>query len=355
MPDAHLSDGIAVGTVFATAHHAVPKALGSDLGCGMSALRLELRGGADPSSLSSRALERTLRELAFAIPVGDATHAGAGVAVPAELLDPTLSTRALTRARAHLAPRHLGTLGGGNHFVELDRGDDGSFWLLVHSGSRGIGAAIAKHHAGALASAAAAESAKGSITKRDGFGAFDVRTPMGAAFLNDLAYALNFARANREALAFAAARAVESVLGASVDGASAIDVPHNFIARESWFGEPLLVHRKGAVAAPVGAMALIPGSMGTASYLARGLGNVDAFGSCSHGAGRVMSRRHARDEVTLRALEGSMRRVVWDRTRARDLVEEAPEAYRDIAKVMADQDDLVTPVLRLTPLAVLKG
>lgn len=336
MADAHLSEGVSVGTVFATEGSVVPAALGCDLGCGMSASSV-----GDATTLDRRTLERVIDALDRAIPTGDALHRGRGAGVPDALLAPALSTNALERTRDALAPRHLGTLGGGNHFLELDRDADGRLWLLVHSGSRGLGAAIAAHHGRVLGADAAS------------LPAMDVATPEGAAYLNDVGWASSFARANREALR---ARALE-VLGQFVplDVGEATDVHHNFVQRERWFGRDLLVHRKGAIAARASARALIPGSMGTASYLVRGLGNPDAFGSCSHGAGRVLSRKEARAVIRPAAFERSMHRIVMPR-RARDrLIEEAPAAYRDIGEVLDAQRDLVVRERRLEPMAVLKG
>ncbi len=143
--------------------------------------------------------------------------------------------------------------------------------------------------------------------------------------------------------------------GCDPDAESLVDLHHNFIAREEHQGEAVYVHRKGATRAAAAELGLIPGSMGTASYLVRGRGCPASFSSCSHGAGRVMTRTQARARIRPQALRGALRRVVFDEARISDLVEEAPAAYRDIATVLADQEDLVEPVLRFTPIAVLKG
>lgn len=337
MADVHVAEGVAVGTVFATERTVVPRALGGDLGCGMSALRI----GVDVDALERRSLERLLRALGRVVPTGAATHRGRGVEVPDGIFASSLSTRSLERAREALAHRHLGTLGGGNHFLELDRDPEGGLWLLVHSGSRGLGAAVAAHHL---------RSASGEM---DGLAGLDVETERGAAYVNDVAWALDFARTNRDAIA---TRALE-VIGdfASVHVEDRVDIHHNFVARELWRGRELYVHRKGAVAVPAGTRALVPGSMGTASYIVEGLGSEDSFGSCSHGAGRVMSRGEARTKIRPKALERVMRRVVYPDHLAAQLVEEAPEAYRDITEVLEDQEDLVRRRLRLEPVAVLKG
>jgi tRNA-splicing ligase RtcB len=341
MADAHLSEGVAVGSVFATERTLVPRAIGGDIGCGMSAVRL----AREAPPLGARDLRALVASLARAIPAGDATHRGAGVAVPDALLAPALSTRSLERTRGALAPRHLGTLGGGNHFIELDRDPDGGLWLLVHSGSRGLGAAVAAHHGRAAESSGAGDALQG----------LDVTTAAGGAYFADLSWALAFARANREALAGRATEVLADALGARLDPEASVDVCHNFVARERWLGRELLVHRKGAVAVPAGAVALVPGSMGTASYLVEGLGSAASFGSCSHGAGRVLSRREARAAIRPDALARAMRRVAYPENLSRKLVEEAPAAYRDIVEVLDAQEDLVQRRLRLEPVAVLKG
>jgi tRNA-splicing ligase RtcB len=340
MADVHVSEGVAVGTVFATEHTVVPKSLGGDLGCGMSAVRIEL----DADAFDRGLLESVVSNLGRAIPTGSATHRGAGVLVPDDLLSSPLSTRTLEHARSALARRHLGTLGGGNHFIELDRDADGHLWLLVHSGSRGLGASIADHH-----------TRVAHTTGSTWLPALDTRTPSGEAYLQDVTWALLFARANRAKLVASALEVIFESVGEALEHTEIVDIHHNFVARESWFGRDLLIHRKGAISVPLGAKALIPGSMGTASYVVAGLGNEAAFGSCSHGSGRVMSRKEARAKITPHSLARAMKRVVYPEHLARDLVEEAPAAYRDVSDVLEDQEDLVTRVVRLEPIAVLKG
>jgi tRNA-splicing ligase RtcB len=182
MADAHLSEGVAVGTVFVTERTLVPRALGGDLGCGMSAIRI----GVEAGTFSRKTLQDLLETLERAIPTGEATHRGRGVDVPDAVLSPHLSTHALERARERLASRHLGTLGGGNHFLELDRDAENGLWLLVHSGSRGLGAAVAEHHA------RAAKAGEGEI-----LATLDADRDEGRAYFDDASWALDFARANR--------------------------------------------------------------------------------------------------------------------------------------------------------------
>lgn len=340
MPDVHLASGVAVGTVFATEAHVVPGALGNDLGCGVSAHRFAFPA----ASLSRADLERLLSQLSRVIPVGDAVHRGRGPPPPPGLEAPPLSTQKLVHVWERLAPRHLGTLGGGNHFLELDRDGAGDLWLLIHSGSRGVGAAVGEHHQRVA-------EALGAGTPP----ALRTDTQAGQACVNDMEWACRFARANRDALAARALAVLGDLLGVSPDAASTVDVHHNHVASEPHFGRGLWVHRKGAVGLDAGARGLIPGSMGTASSLVEGRGEPRAFRSCSHGAGRVLTRTEARTRIRPEALVHALRRVVFDPGRTRALVEEAPTAYRDLAEVLEDQADLVTPRVRLTPLAVLKG
>lgn len=284
MPDVHVAHGVAVGTVFATERVVVPAALGGDLGCGMAAVRFDHPA----ASLSIRDRQRLLEQLGARIPVGDAVHRRRDVVLPEGLREPQLSTNTLRHAAERLVTRHLGTLGGGNHFVELDRDGGGDLWLLVHSGSRGLGSAIAAHHL-----RSAEERGIGELP------GLDVETPAGRACLDDLAWALAVARANRDALLAVATETICEATGAIVDQGSRIDVHHNFVAEEEHFGRRLWVHRKGAIAASAGPRALIPGSMGTASYIVEGLGDSESFRSGSHGAGRTLTRKQARQRVAL--------------------------------------------------------
>jgi tRNA-splicing ligase RtcB len=318
----------------------VPVRFGGDLGCGMSAIKTNI----DAASISRRTLEEIIDVMGHAIPTGSATHRGVGINVSDELLSPRLSTHALEHTRRALAGRHLGTLGGGNHFLELDRDADRNLWILVHSGSRGLGASIAAHHA------EVARFVGDSLLT-----GLDTNETNGARYLEDLSWALTFARANRRALAQRALEIMTDIFHETVEPVDEVDIHHNFVAKESWFGRELLIHRKGAVSVPKGERALVPGSMGTASYVVEGLGCGAAFGSCSHGAGRVMSRSDARRKIKPKALAETMRRIAYPEKLLKQLVEEAPSAYRDISEVLEDQEDLVRRQVRLEPIAVLKG
>lgn len=339
LPDVHAAGDVCVGTVLVTEDAVLPTSVGQDLGCGMCTARL----GIDADALASEDWTRLVARLWEAIPAGRRAHREVQP-LPQTLLERPLSTRQLAHARAWLGARHFGTLGSGNHFVELQRGPDGVLWVTVHSGSRGAGAAVANHHA--------------RIARRDGALPWIPRgSPEADAFLADHDWAIAYAKANRTRMLDAVVEAVSGHLGERVHPGEVLDVTHNLIVREMHGGRDLLVHRKGAMPMPRGARGLIPGSMGTASYLVEGLGCEASYATSSHGAGRQLSRAEAHRRVTLKDLRRQTRHVALppDPRVLRALVEESPVSYKDIREVLRQQEDLVRPVLRLEPRAVLKG
>lgn len=340
MPDVHAAGTVCVGTVLASATAVFPTAIGEDLGCGMRVQTFEV----EASALTRERLERVLAGLDATIPTGRKSHR-IPQPWPHGLRQQELSTQALDHERKGLGARHLGTLGGGNHFVELQRDTGGGLWVTVHSGSRGIGAAIAAHHARVARGRSPAECLPllelGSISAR--------------LFMADLRWALAFAAANRERMLSCVHTVLSQVLGSAITPGVCHDMPHNVIAFEPHDGRMFAIHRKGAMPAYAGVRGVLPGSMGTASYIVEGLGAAAAYASCSHGAGRQLSRREAREKITVRQLRAELRGVVFNGALEHALVEEAPSAYKDLKRVLNEQTDLVRPLLRLEPLAVLKG
>lgn len=316
MPDVHLAKDVCVGAVVATSRTLYPSAVGSDIGCGMAAVRL--RGDVDIDDDRARVIFDRLRER---VPIlrrsaQELPHA----------LDRPLSHGSLERKK-RVAREQLGTLGRGNHFVELQTdGDD--LWLMVHTGSRGIGQAIRDHHGA-------------------GFVGIDATSEAGRAYLADLEWALDYAEENRRRILQAAAAAFELEL----DRQTLITCHHNHVRREScgW------VHRKGAIPAGEGEPGIIPGSMGAPSYHVVGRGNPASLCSSSHGAGRAMSRTEARRRIRMRDFDRQMRGIWYDQRIARRLVDEAPGAYKDIAKVMRAQRTLTKILRTVRPLLVYKG
>jgi tRNA-splicing ligase RtcB (3'-phosphate/5'-hydroxy nucleic acid ligase) len=344
MPDVHSAGDVCVGTVLATADTVLPGAVGEDLGCGMQVRALDV----DARGLSRPLLQRWVRAVLERIPVGSRFHP-VPQELPSRLRQFSLSTRTLEHRKEWLAPRHVGTLGGGNHFVELQSDTHGKLWLTVHSGSRGIGAAIASHHARA--------ARDGSTGPHARLGALELNSPAAEAFWSDLSWTLDFAEENRRQMAETALAVLADVLGAPPIELDRMDSPHNIIARELQpEGRTLVIHRKGAMRAGRGERGIVPGSMGTASYLVEGLGDPLSYASCSHGAGRKMARGEAHRQISPAEFRRQMGNVVFPESRdPRALLDEAPSAYKDIRTVLNQQRDLIRPLLRLEPLAVVKG
>jgi tRNA-splicing ligase RtcB len=335
MPDVHLAGRACVGTAIATRTRLVPELLGADLGCGVAALDL---GRTDASAIARDALARVLDALSRAIP----TRFDPDAQLPASIEMPLSSTK-LTRTLQRDARIELGTLGGGNHFLELQADEEDRLWLMVHTGSRALGPAIQFHHA------------PGARERIAGLAAIEADSDAGRAYLADHDHAIAFARENRRRIAVRAAEVIASELGASPDFASWCECHHDVVRRETHDGEALWVHRKGAVPAAEGDVVLVPGSMGTFSVHAIGCGEPRSLSTSAHGAGRALTRVEARRRVDRGALAREMGEVVYDRTLATRLVDEAPSAYKSLDAVLRDQRKLVRVTRRLRPLLVVKG
>ncbi|HEX9189584.1 MAG TPA: RtcB family protein [Vicinamibacteria bacterium] len=339
MPDVHLSADVCVGTVVATGSTLYPNAVGGDIGCGVAAIAFD----AEAAVLDDeRAAARVLAGLYRAVPF--ARHGReAGGRLPPDLGARPLSAASLEARKRSEAAFQVGTLGSGNHFVELQADDEGRLWLMLHSGSRGIGQAIRDHHL-AL-----------STTGRRGLRFLEAASPLGRAYLDDVGWALAYAQANRRALADAVLDVVEPALGVRRDESSWVSCDHNHVRRESHGGEDLWVHRKGAMSAALGEPGLLPGSMGTRSFHVEGRGCAEALSSSAHGAGRRMSRTDARRALSARDVARELRRVFYDHRRAASLREEAPSAYKEVDAVLRAQAELVRVVRRLRPVLSFKG
>ena len=341
MPDVHSAGVVCVGTVLATSGVVLPTTIGEDLGCGMAFVPVPMP--ANP--FSHEQLERIVESIQECVPTGRRTHRRP-VPLPDSLAMP-LSTKSLNHQREWLGARHLGTLGGGNHFIELQRDTGGQLWLTVHTGSRGIGAAIASRHARMAAQGQSSHALP----------AMNLDSADATAFWSDLDWALAFARENRRCILGAVLDVLHKFTGERLSLEQVCDVAHNTISHEIHNGRKLIVHRKGAMLAPFGGRGIIPGSMGTASYIVEGLGNELSFNSCSHGAGRKLPRGETHRRISPEQLRREMAHVVYpcDPRIERSLIEESPSAYKDIKTVLREQADLVRPVLRLEPIAVVKG
>ena len=332
MPDVHLAEDVCIGTVVATRSVLYPAAVGGDIGCGVATLKFDAAAALlDDPRLAASVLDGFTRR------VPTLRHRDARALPGGELSHPSL--RALARTTG---ARELGTLGRGNHFLELQADDKDRLWAMVHTGSRAIGQAIRDHHL------------RDATARGAGLRGFDADSPQGHAYLDDLTWALAYATANRRAILSAATDVLVECLGIVPVEASGIECHHNHVLRED-HGEPLWVHRKGAISAGLDEPGLIPGSMGTTSYHVAGRGVAAALGSSSHGAGRRFSRSEARKRISARDLAAQLGAVWFDHRHADALRDEAPAAYKNVDAVMRAQRELTRVVRRVRPRLSYKG
>lgn len=339
MPDAHLATNVCVGTVVATTRWILPQAVGGDIGCGM--LAVATNASADLLRDETRA-DAMLDRLKLVVPA--MRHRSLSVAPSVETLSAEkLSNPALARLAERDGRVELGTLGRGNHFVELQADEEERVWLMIHSGSRCMGQAI--------------HAAHDPNTRRAAGGLrwLDAESAHGQAYLCDMHWARAYAAENREQIARAVETALDDLFGVSLLPDHRIACDHNHVQAESHFGREILVHRKGAAPADEGEPGIIPGSMGTESFHTLGRGCDAALRSSSHGAGRALTRADARRRVSPEQLRTELAGVRFDRRLAARLCEEAPSAYKDVRAVMRAQRELTRIVRRLRPLLVYKG
>lgn len=352
MPDVHLGKGATVGSVIAMRQAVAPAAVGVDIGCGMTAVRTSLTAADLPADL-----RRIRSRIEQAVPVGFAAHSTPQNPVLPEqhVLDWERFWKEFdelhpgVRDRAQKATKQMGTLGGGNHFIEVCLGDDDAVWIMLHSGSRNIGKELAERHmaiAGNLPHNA-------DLPNRD-LAVFLADTPQMRAYQHDLFWAQEYARRNRAVMLDLTCRALnEAFPSTDVDFDEPISCHHNYVAEETVDGVDVLVTRKGAIRAGAGELGLIPGSMGTGSYVVRGLGSEASYRSAAHGAGRRMSRNAARRRYSRQDLATQTAGVECRKDTG--VVDEIPEAYKDIDDVIAAQDDLVEVVAYLRQVVCVKG
>ena len=347
MPDAHLGKGATVGSVIVTEGAILPAAVGVDIGCGMIA------------ALTNRRLkdlehpQQILRDIRRGVPAGFDWHKAADPTARRWLEEnPIPHVKTLSRATNAIGRmgKQLGTLGGGNHFVEISSDELNRLWIVLHTGSRGIGNQIATHHISASARVCAA---KGRRATRD-LAYYLSDDDLFDVYISQMLWAQSYAWRNRELILDAVWGALRNHMG-NVELLEMINCHHNYAALERHNGRMVWVTRKGAIRAGPGDRGVIPGSMGTDSYIVRGLGNPLSYCSAAHGAGRVYSRSRARKLFTAEQLTEAMKGKAWEAHRARKLVDESPWSYKPIEGVMKDQDDLVTAEHRLVARINYKG
>jgi len=344
MPDAHQGYGMPIGGVLATTGVVVPNAVGVDIGCGMCAV---------PSSLTAidrSDLKKVIETVRKKIPLGFKHHKSAQDKSRLPGLQGKLP---MVEQEYRNALYQVGTLGGGNHFIEIQRGSDSLIWLMVHSGSRNLGFRVANHY-NRLAIEINRKT-HSPIPKAWQLAHLELDSAAGRLYMAEMRYCVEFALRNRMLMMERVEEALAEVLGTVTFG-EMINIAHNYAAAEQHFGREVIVHRKGATSAAKGELGIIPGSQGSNSYIVRGLGNPESFSSCSHGAGRRMGRKEAQRSLDLEQEKSKLDRLgVIHALRGRRDLDEAPGAYKEIIRVISAQEDLVEVVLELTPLAVIKG
>ena len=339
MPDAHAGKGIPIGSVIATDGVLIPYAIGVDIACGMLAIKTDIKNiDWDPIKIMMGNIRKT-------VPTGFDHHKEAQVWEGFDRM-PNLP---ICQKELKNARKQLGTLGGGNHFIEFQEDRDLNLWVMIHSGSRNFGLQIAEHYYGE----ALKLCDRWIVNLPDGFLAYlPVDDPMGQEYLEAMNFCMDFAHANRAHMMNSVLTIMNDVLPTSK--VREINIHHNYAALENHYGKNVWVHRKGATRARLGEVGIIPGSMGSPSYIVEGLGNPESFMSCSHGAGRNMSRTKAIKTLNLADEQAKMGGILHGLRNVGDL-DEAPSAYKDISQVMKNQEDLVKIQVELLPKANIKG
>jgi tRNA-splicing ligase RtcB (3'-phosphate/5'-hydroxy nucleic acid ligase) len=354
MPDVHLGIGATVGSVIPTKHAIIPAAVGVDIGCGMMATRLSLTA----NELDESSLKKVFAQISRDVPVGFRQHSDRDARTDA--------AKAFHKQLRKILEKHpgiekrigrntswvhqLGTLGGGNHFIEICVDESDRVWAMLHSGSRGIGNAIGSY----FIQLAKKDAERVSLALPDRDLAY---FPEGAQHFDDyveaVGWAQDYARANREEMMDLVLDAMHRHLPAFDVTEEAVNCHHNYVERELHYGERVWLTRKGAIRAGAGELGIIPGSMGARSYIVRGKGSAESFQSCAHGAGRLMSRNAAQKCFSIKDLETQTKGVICRKDKG--VIDEIPGAYKNIDEVMANQSDLVDVVHTLKQVICVKG
>ncbi|MCK9369158.1 RtcB family protein [Candidatus Dojkabacteria bacterium] len=351
MPDAHCGFGMPIGGVLATKGVVIPNAVGVDIGCGVITAKLNLK----TSDINREQLVSIVEDIKDSVPVGFSKHSS-GVNslrnLPSDMMNGGLN---VISRNLDNAINSMGTLGGGNHFIEIQKSVNDDIWVMIHTGSRNLGKQVAEYY-----NKVAIEKNKlwYSSVPEDYELAF---LPYGDSdyydYMNEMNACVKFAEYNRRYILKNVVQSFRHILAdEKVLEVFSHSIHHNYVTMENHFGENVLIHRKGATSAKKGELGIIPGSQGTSSYIVSGLGNPESFNSCSHGAGRLMSRKRAKKELDLQMemnilnSQGILHNMINV-----DSLDEAPSAYKDIDVVMENQKDLVNIVEKLIPIAVIKG
>ena len=349
MPDCHAGMGMPIGGVLPTKDVVIPNAVGVDIGCGMRAVKTNVRAEMIETEFLRKIIMRGIRER---IPLGMDHHE--------ELQDEKYLPEGFDIDKMQVVKNHyvsihrqVGTLGGGNHFIELQKDQDGWLWIMIHSGSRNLGKQVGDYYNKRAKWFNELYYSRVELDIQLPF--LPLKTPEFNNYWREMEYCIAFAKCNRNLMMDRIEEVIFDALP-DVEFEPAIDIAHNYAAWENHFGHNCIVHRKGAVRAREGEIGIIPGSMGTSSYIVEGLGNPDSFMSSSHGAGRAMSRTQAINTLNL---EEEIKRMdakgIVHGLRTQHDLDEAASAYKDIDQVIALESDLVKIKVKLEPIAVIKG
>lgn len=349
MPDVHAGKGMPIGGVLACDGAVVPNAVGVDIGCGMCAVKTNWKAEEIPMEVLRKGIMSGIRER---IPLGMDHHK--------EKQDESflpqgydIDKMTVVKRRYEFIAYELNTLGGGNHFIELQKDEEGTLWIMIHSGSRNLGARVGAYYNDLAARLNA--SWYSSVSPEINLPFFPQGTREFGMYWEEMKFCVDFALANRSLMM----KSIEEVLADNLRGIEfepMINIAHNYAACENHFGKDVFVHRKGATLAREGVVGIIPGSQGTASYIVEGLGNPDSFCSCSHGAGRALSRKAAIRTLDMNEeVERLNARGIVHAIRCQDDMQEASGAYKNIEEVIANELDLVKVKTKLLPVAVIKG
>ena len=349
MPDVHAGMGMPIGGVLACDGAVIPNAVGVDIGCGMCAVKTNWKMEDLPPHVIRKEIMKGIRAR---IPLGMEHHKEAQ---DAKYLPQghDIDKMEIVKRRQHSILHEVGTLGGGNHFIELQKDEEGNLWIMIHSGSRNLGKQVGDYYN---------KIAVSLNEKWHSVVSPEIRLPFlphgtreFGAYWNEMKYCIDFALCNRRLMM----ERIQEVIADSLKGIEfepMINIAHNYAAFEHHFGKDVIVHRKGATLAREGVISIIPGSQGTASYIVEGLGNPDSFCSCSHGAGRVLSRKAAIKTLDMNAEVRNLEaKGIIHAIRCQDDMQEASGAYKDIDTVIANESDLVKVKTKLLPIAVIKG
>ncbi|MDD3051094.1 MAG: RtcB family protein [Candidatus Cloacimonetes bacterium] len=346
MPDAHTGFGMPIGGVAAFINAVVPNAVGVDIGCGMCALKTSIK------QISKNQLEKIVSQIFKNIPVGFKHNK---IPFSSEFLPSpeTVPKNGIVNKHFSDARKQICSLGGGNHFIEIQKDTDNYVWIMIHSGSRNIGLKVAEHYR-KLADEFCLKKNQVNLVKQQ-LSYLPSNSEEAKNYLSEMKWCINFALENRKNM-LSVVRDIFTNIFKEIDFSNTINIAHNYAELEEHFGVQVYLHRKGATKAEMGTIGIIPGSQGTKSYIVSGRGNPESFKSCSHGAGRIMSRHQAVKNLNLRKeIEKLDFKGIIHGMKKRSDLDEASGAYKDINEVMRNQEDLVDILTILTPLAVVKG